>query len=89
MARHLAASPRLNSFGCGTSLGRDPHTIGRWAAAFGEGGPAALIFEQSGGSLRSLRVAAGGVEGGGAGTACHGWQRTRQLELEGGSSVCL
>ena len=29
---------------------RDPHTIGRWAAAFGEGGPAALIFEQSGGS---------------------------------------
>ena len=27
---------------------RDPHTIGRWAAAFGEGGPAALIFEQSG-----------------------------------------
>ena len=32
------------------ALGRDPHTIGRWAAAFGEGGPAALIFEQSGGS---------------------------------------
>ena len=29
---------------------RDPHTIGRWASAFGEGGPAALIFEQSGGS---------------------------------------
>ena len=32
-----------------TASGRDPHTIGRWAAAFGEGGPAALIFEQSGG----------------------------------------
>ena len=35
-------------------LGRDAHTIGRWAAAalvnFGEGGPAALIFEQTGGS---------------------------------------
>lgn len=29
---------------------RDPHTIGRWASAFGEGGPAALIFEQTGGS---------------------------------------
>ena len=29
--------------------GRDPHTIGRWAAAFGEGGPAALMFEQPGG----------------------------------------
>ena len=26
------------------ALGRDPHTIGRWAAAFGEGGPGALIF---------------------------------------------
>ena len=31
-------------------LERDPHTIGRWVAAFGDGGPAALIFEQSGGS---------------------------------------
>ncbi len=28
----------------------NPHTIGRWAAAFSEGGPAALIFEQTGGS---------------------------------------
>ena len=33
------------------ALGRDAHTIGRWATAFSEGGPAALIFEQSGGSL--------------------------------------
>ena len=32
------------------ALERDPHTIGRWASAFGEGGPAALIFEQTGGS---------------------------------------
>ena len=31
------------------ALERDPHTIGRWAAAFGEGGPIALIFEQTGG----------------------------------------
>ena len=31
------------------ALERDPHTIGRWAAAFGEGGPTALIFEQTGG----------------------------------------
>ena len=31
-------------------LERDPHTIGRWLAAFGSGGPAALMFEQSGGS---------------------------------------
>ena len=32
------------------ALERDPHTIGRWASAFGEGGPASLIFEQTGGS---------------------------------------
>ena len=30
------------------ALERDPHTIGRWASAFGAGGPAALIFEQTG-----------------------------------------
>ena len=34
------------------ALERDPHTIGRWASAFGEGGPVALIFEQTGGSPR-------------------------------------
>ena len=39
----------------GEALERDPHTIGpfdklRRASAFGEGGPAALIFEQTGGS---------------------------------------
>ena len=27
---------------------RDPHTIGRWAAALDEGGPTALMFEQNG-----------------------------------------
>ena len=32
------------------ALERDPNTIGRWVAAFGPGGPKALIFEQSGGS---------------------------------------
>jgi transposase len=32
------------------ALERDPHTIGEWLAAFGRGGPAALAFEQSGGS---------------------------------------
>ena len=32
------------------ALDRDPHTIGRWASAFGEGGSRALIFEQTGGS---------------------------------------
>ena len=38
-------------------LERDPHTIGRWAPAFGEGGPRALIFEQTGGSPPALEPA--------------------------------
>ena len=37
------------------TLGRDPRTIGRWATAFGKGGPRALIFEQTGGSPLSRR----------------------------------
>ena len=32
------------------ALERDPHTIGEWLAAFGRNGPAALAFEQTGGS---------------------------------------
>ena len=32
------------------ALERDPHTIGDWVAAFGRGGPAALICEPTGGS---------------------------------------
>ena len=31
-------------------LERDAHTIGQWATAFAERGPAALAFDQSGGS---------------------------------------
>ena len=31
------------------ALEREPHTIGRWVSGFGKGGPAALIFEQTGG----------------------------------------
>ena len=36
------------------TLERDRHTIGRWASAFGEGVPAALLFEQTGGSPLNL-----------------------------------
>ena len=50
MVRRLAAGPGLDSSQTAQAVERDPHTIGRWASAFGEGGPAALIFEQSGGS---------------------------------------
>ena len=32
------------------ALERDPHTIGTWVTAFGNAGPAALAFEQTGGS---------------------------------------
>ena len=71
-----------------TALERDPHTIGRWAAAFGEGGPRALIFEQNRWSPPApWRGAAGGVEGGGAAAACRGGHGPGQLELEGGASV--
>ena len=62
------------------ALERDPHTIGRWAAAFGEGGPRALIFERSGGSPRSRQGRAGGVEGSGARVAGYIWNRLGQLD---------
>ena len=54
------------------ALERGPHIIGRWASAFGQGGPAALIFEQSGGSPRPWPSG----------------RRLCQLELEGGKAVC-
>jgi hypothetical protein len=34
----------------GEALERDPHTVGEWLVEFGRGGPAALAFEQTGGS---------------------------------------
>jgi anti-sigma-K factor RskA len=32
-----------------TALGRDPHTVGSWLAAFRQDGPAALAFTHTGG----------------------------------------
>ena len=75
--------------GTAEALERDPHTIGRWAAAFGEGGPATLMFEQSGGSPRLERGTTGGFEGDGPRIARGSQHRPRQLELEGGPSVYL
>ena len=46
----LLLAQGLTAAATAEALERDPHTIGRWAAAFGEGRPAALIFEQTGGS---------------------------------------
>ena len=71
------------------ALERDAHTIGQWAKALSEGGPKGLVFEQTGGSLRAGRGAAGRIEGGGAGVAIasRGHQPI-QLELEGGAAIC-
>lgn len=33
----------------GEALGRDPHTIGQWLAAYEQQGPSGLAFEQTGG----------------------------------------
>ena len=46
----LLLAQGLTAAATAEALERDPHTIGRWASAFGEGGPVALIFEQTGGS---------------------------------------
>ena len=46
----LLLAQGLTAAATAEALERGPHTIGRWAAAFGEGRPAALIFEQTGGS---------------------------------------
>ena len=54
MARHLALGPGWTASAVAGALDRDPHTMGRWLTAFGEGGPAALIFEQSGGPPPAL-----------------------------------
>ena len=70
------------------ALERDAHTIGQWARAFAEGGPKALVFEQSGGSPRVGRGTAGRVEGGSAGVAIASRHQPVQLELEGGAPVC-
>ena len=48
LARRLALA-RGDGPRYGGGAGTGPHTISRWAAAFGEGEAAALIFEQSGG----------------------------------------
>ena len=50
----LLLAQGLTAAATAEGLERDPHTIGRWASAFGEGGPAALIFEQTGGSPPAL-----------------------------------
>ena len=45
----LLLAQGLTAAATAEALEWDPHTIGRWASAFGEGGPAALIFDQTGG----------------------------------------
>ena len=66
------------------ALERDPHTIGRWASAFGAGGPAALIFEQTGGSPPPLTRRTGGTTArcGGHPTGQLVWRVVRQFVSE-------
>ena len=84
------------------ALERDPHTIGRWLAALGEGGPAALIFEQSGGppaleAAQQTELKAAVQESPGAsgiGLANWNWKAVAQFVLERfgvtlGRSSCL
>ena len=72
----------------GRDLERDVHTIGQWARAFAEGGPKALVFEQSGGFPRVGRGATRRAEVSSAAIAVAGGHRAIQLELESGASVC-
>ena len=66
----LLLAQGLTAAATAEALERDPHTIGRWASAFGEGGPAALIFEQTGGSPPPLtKRRRSSLRGSGAGTA--------------------
>ena len=50
MAHGVAAGAGWMAAAVVEALERDAHTIGQWARAFAEGGPKALVFEQSGGS---------------------------------------
>ena len=80
------------------ALERDPHTIGRWAAAFGAGGPRALIFEQTGGSPPALGEAQRATlkeavqelpEAAGSGFANWNWKGVHQFVREQfGLSLC-
>ena len=78
------------------ALERDPHTIGQWASAFGEGGLAALIFEQTGGPAFGetqqvvLRAAVQELPAAvGIGLANWNWKVVRQFASERfGISLC-
>ena len=86
----------LSASGTAQALGRDARTIGRWVAAFGEGGPAALIFEQTGGSPPPALGETQQAELTGAvqelpemsGIEMANWT-LRQAQEESGAAVCL
>ena len=80
----LLLAQGLTAAATAEALERDPHTIGRWASAFGEGGPAALIGADRW-LLPALDQAQQEKRGGGA-TARYSGHRNGQLVLEGGAS---
>src|SRR5438477_601856 len=69
------------------ALERDPHPIGQWVAQFRRAGPAGVAFEQTGGTPRPRRGAAGPTEGGDRGPAEGRRDRAGRLELEGRARV--
>ena len=85
----LLLAQGLTAAATAEALERDPHTIGRCASAFGEGGPAALIFEQTGGSPPPLTRRSRRSCPGRSSNRCHSGHRNGQLVLEGGASVCF
>ena len=95
VVRHPAAGPGLDGSGDGGGehWSGTVHTIGR-QSAFGEGGPAALIFEQTGGSHLALdQFAPGRLKGGTtARQSAHRtnwyWKVVRQFVSERFESAC-
>ena len=84
----LLLAQGLTAAATAEALERDPHTIGRWAAAFGEG-PAALIFAADWGFPPALDQAQQEELKGVVHNRQPRGYRIGQLVLEGGSAVCL
>ena len=56
-ARPLADAPGVVAGAVAAALGRDPHMVGSWLAAFRRAGPSALAFTHTGGSPPALNTA--------------------------------
>ena len=89
MARHLAAGPRMDGFGCGAGLGTGPSHHRPMGRCLWPGWAKCLDFRAVRGRPALGPGAAGGVAGSGPRIACGSGRRSGQLELEGGPPVRL